>query len=365
MFKVNVLQSFHTWGRLFLVALFFVTLAASLFWLDYFRTYQADATLLVIGKSQTTQTNQVVGNFAELSKNLSFYERVLERNDFLDDDFEGYALDKRKSLWNEMARVKRTEDSGVLLVSIQKERAEQAKLFAEETIQELFSLAGFYYNIKTDIDVRLVDGPIVKTVLRDPFLYVGASIGTGILVTSLFFWILSVTPFFFRSGESMRKGEYQESLSFSDRELSEKTRREFTIGESVPFIDPRKFIPTRPTSLSFENFNQEEVLHNNTDTKREEEQEKTVAFEETFPRYVQSAAPKSQAPANLPSAQEVALFSVTATEADLPFTFEERHYEDVAPLDQRAEEEVVDPKTIEPTLEEYKRRLNELLSGGR
>src|SRR3990167_9926640 len=82
------------WARAFLVTLFFVTLASGLFWLDFFRSYQAEVTVLVVSKTGTVQSSgDVAGNVAEIARTLSFYELVLAYNDLIDDAFEGYAPD--------------------------------------------------------------------------------------------------------------------------------------------------------------------------------------------------------------------------------------------------------------------------------
>lgn len=306
--------------RSFFVTLVFVTLAALLFWLDTFRAYQSEMQVLVITKVPTVAVDQVVENFAELSGTLSFYERLLENNDLIEDEFDGFAKDKRKALWNETVHVVRSEKSGVLVVTAQADTPEKAKRLAEETVKTLFVMGGFYYNIKTDIDLRIVDGPIGKTSVASPFLYAATSFGSAFGVTVLFFSLLSITPVLFTK---RRREQYPE----------------FPIGASVPFIDPKKFVPARPTTLSFE-------------SSHEEQQMEEQSFAQT----------KSAAPTNLPTLSDERMLPGMDVE-DLPFQFEETHEEETPVV---AEVPVAEPvKKGEPTIEEYKRRLNELLAGGR
>lgn len=328
-----------TWRRSFAVTLVFVTFAALLFWLDSFRAYEAEVSVLVIGKSPTVASDQVIENFAELSKSLSFYERVLSGSDLIDDNFEGYSQDKRKELWNETVSVTRSDKSGVLIVRAKQERAEQAKLLAEETTKTLFAVASFYYNIKTDIDMRIVDEPIVRTVLDHPVRYALTSFGSALALTVLFFGLLGAIP-----------------LLFADEKP--RASQDFEIGATVPFvIDPKKFVPARPTNLAFESSHEEQ----------EQKEEATPSYE----------APEA-AHAASDQADERMLPGMDVNE--LPFQFEETYHEESeeAPLEIfEAEEpiaEVIEEPTVpekaplptgEPTVEEYKRRLNELLSGGR
>ncbi|MBP7060489.1 MAG: hypothetical protein KBA91_00740 [Candidatus Moranbacteria bacterium] len=315
------------WQRSFLVTFVFVTLAALLFWLDGFRAYQADMQILVIGKTPAAATNQVVENFTELSKNLSFYERVLSGNDLIDDDFEGYSQDERKAHWQEIVTVTQSAGSGMLLISATQDTSEKATRLSEETVRALFAMASFYYNIKTDIDLRVVDGVIVKTVIAHPVRYVATSVVSAFGVTTVFFLTLATVPGLLGRRRMVRP--------VSQTEI-----------ESVPFLDPQKFVPARPTTLHFEG--------TPTETRAGEEKMKGSH-----------------------GGSDRLLPGMEATE--LPFQFEETYPEEAALtnlplsggfLDERvdvpASEVSVEPvKQGEPTVEEYKRRLNELLAGGK
>ncbi len=339
----NLLSPYAAWRRSFFVTLFFVTLASFLFWLDSFRIYEAEVRVLTIAKSQSAATDQVVENFAELTSNLSFYERMLSENDLIDDDFEGYSQDKRKALWNEVVTVKRSEKSGVLIVVARQDTKEKSKRLAEATVKTLFSVAGFYYNIKTDIDLRVVDETIIKPALSQPLWYAATSLGSAFGATVLFFLFLSVTPFFFRK-KQLRAVPLR--IASSETEMTGKPYQDFAVGAAVPYIDPGKFVPTRPKALSFESSHEEQQI-------REE---------------ILAPITKAQAPVNLPVASSQSEKMLPGMDVEnLPFEFEEVQ---IAPplLESVAAEPSVPPASIksgEPTIEEYKRRLNELLSGGK
>ncbi len=356
--KTSFLRS--PWQRAFLVTLFFVTMAALLFWLDTFRLYQSEVRVFVMSKSPTVTTDEIVANLSELSKNLSFSERVFARNDLLDDDFSDYSKDERKALWNETVTVTQSDKSSVLTVTARKTTLEQARLLSEETVKEIFSIAGFYYNVKTDIDLRIVDEPIVKPVLAHPVRYVLTSFGSALGVTALFFGLLSVIPLLFAKRKRVLVSEHP--VQAAPPVKHEKMEPTYSLGEAVPFIDPRKFIPTRPTTLSFGMSHEEEVI-------RQE---------------IISSAPKAPAPANLPvaSSSEVLFPGMETKVTELPFQFEEvpvkEGVADIPPVTAQLNDvpapyvptslEVtpqVEIKQGEPSVEEYKRRLNALLAGGK
>lgn len=325
------------------MTLFFVSLASCLFWLDTFRGYESEARVLVIGKSPSASTEQVVENFAELTSNLSFYEKVLEMNDLIEDDFEGYPQDERKALWNETVTVERSEKSGVLVITARQDTREQAKRLADATVTTLFSMAGLYYNIKTDVDLRVIDETIMTPALRQPIHYVLISIGSAVIATTVFFWLLSVMPFFFRERSVQR---LPRTLSVKGTDTAERSQDGFALGASVPYIDPQKFVPARPTTLMFESSHQEQQI-------RQE------ILSPTFP--VETAPPQADQNERMLPGMDV---------ESLPFEFEEIAPESTGeePVIQKealSETPIAPVKSGEPTIEEYKRRLNELLSGGK
>lgn len=328
----------RTLWRSFLVTLFFVTLASFLFWLDSFRVYQAELTMLVLAKSQAVDADQTASDLSELSKTLSFYDRVLSGTDLLDDDFEGYTPDQRRVLWNETVQVAQSDKGGVLTVTARQDEMEKAKRLAEETSKALLSVTSFYYNVKTDIDLRVVDGPIVSTVVAHPWKYGAVSIGSGLVATALFFLVLAFIPALFENRSSVSAPQYH-------------------IGETVPLIDPQKFVPARPTNLTFESVPEETV----------EEAPAAVPLEELAEAQNERMLPGMDV-AELPFEFEETYRedSLEGPEGEVFTNDEEPEITEILPVEEEIEEEKVPeiPKG-EPTVEEYKRRLNELLAGGR
>ncbi len=338
------------WKRSFFVTLFFVMLASFLFWLDTFRGYESEIRVLIIGKAENV-SEQAVENFAELTSNLSFYERVLENNDLIDDAFEGQSKDKRRALWNEAVEVVRSEKSGVLVVTAKQNTSEQAKRLGEETVKTLFSLAPFYYNVKTDVDLRVIDEVIVKPVLLHPVQYVFVSIGSALGATVLFFWMLSITPFFFgeRGSEKKLRGSLLQSGS-----MNESVHQEFALGAAVPYIDPQKFVPERPAALTFESSHQEQQIRQEIlapVAPRETDVEGMVWNERMLPGMDVESLP-FELEETFPEEDQKVQGEVQKKEEPMQTVIQEEQSQQPIP-------------TGEPTVEEYKRRLNELLAGGK
>lgn len=318
-----------SWGRSFLVALVFVTLASVLFWLDSYRSYRADVTVLVIERTSGMGTaEEIAYNLRDIANTLAFHERNLARNESLMDPYEGYAPDQRKSLWNDKIQTKKSRDGSTLVISATDESQAEAIELAREASETLFGMAGFYYDVKRDIDLRIIEGPVVNTVIAAPVRLVLVSLLTGFVVTAVFFGLLSLVPGFFL---------LRRSVIGRTRNVS-RSHGAFQIGDSVPWIDPKKFIPEKPSQLTFENHITEK---------------KPARFSEVKPRGGVSAP----APANLPIADDEPVVAEIAGE-NPPEAIKKESGSD-------NEVDIFPEQPTEPTIEEYKKRLNELLSGGK
>jgi len=225
----------------------------------------------------------------------------------------------------------------------------------------MFSVAGLYYNVKTDIDMRIVDGPLVSYTIQKPFSYIGTILLSSLSLTSLFFFLLRVVPELI----GKKKGEHTppntaflRELGFFD-ELDERhAYPEYNVNDYAAWIDPKKFIPEKPQALSFELPAQEE---------------EPVRVVEPLVQRVKHAS----APINLPVASDDVNLPV-ADIASLPFTFETPVEDVVTPMIEEVplttissheeftsapnRDETVSTIHREPTQEDYKRRLNELLA---
>lgn len=350
-----------------MVTCVFVTFASGLFWLDFFRGYQGEVTVLIITKPGMAETSQAVtDNAIALTGTLTFYDRLLADNDLIDDTFFGYAPDTRKALWQKTVSVKRQAESGALVIRAQGETPEQAKRLAKQTTETLFAMMSFYYDVKQEVDMRIIDGPLVFYALDNWWLFSATSVLSGMALTGLFFWFLRVVP-------TMIGRRSQRSLmAVKQGSETTKTHPEFFPRESL--IDPAKFIPTKPESLSFEHTLQPQS-----------QSRQSTSLKKTHP------VTHAPAPANLPIAEGNAGLAMMDAE-DLSFTFEDssqassleveppipssashslefpvrgEHAIQTVPIVSDASPSVIAERLrAEPTVDEYKRRLNALLSEG-
>lgn len=347
----NISSFLGAWGKIFLVTLFFVSAASALFFLDMFRGYEAEVRILVVGRSAAVDPEQAAANLAALVGTLPFHDRVVA-DDLLGDPLEGYPQADRRARWNDMVRAKRESGNSVISITAAGEDPEEARQLAARVAKTLFGVAGVYYDVKSGIDMRAIDGPIAETVISRPFAYAGTTLLSAFLATVAFFGILVALPAAF--GRNRESHAAEPAYDAAHRAVSE-----YGVGDAVPYIDPRKFIPVRPSSLPFEN-----------------------AYPETHA--AQAPSVKAAAPSNLPIADDA--LDLPVSDEPLPFMFEEaepsEYPSDDLPFrgEHEVDEEAASENALmggeefhaheaeergEPTVEEYKRRLNELLQGGK
>jgi len=344
-----------SFGRAFIVTLFFVTLASGLFWLDFFRSYDAEVTVLVVDKTQGGKSLDVAQNMVELTRTLSFYNRLLTENELIDDAFVGYSSDERKGMWQKLVSVNNQNSSGVLIIRARGDTPEASKQLALQTAQTMFSIAGLYYDIRTNIDMRIVDGPFISYRISNPLFYAGTCLLSSFFLTTLFFFLLKFVPYFLQSKKPSqssldiyKSGE----LIHEDESLTHRAYPEFSAHDSFPFIDPKKFIPEKPSTLSFEDTPQEEEKY--------ESSQSLIIEEPVIQKNISVPFDERDLP--------------VADEDSLPFTFEtipeevaltEEISEELAPEKISFAETIhsdISVKPSEPTQEEYRRRLNVLLA---
>ena len=170
---------------------FFLVLA------DYFRSYRSEITILFIPKSEAAsfQSFSIVENLIRFPGFLSFYEKMLGENKNLKDEFAGFSKDSKKKMWNRALDIKKDDGSTMMKIGITLNNRDNSNLFARQTARTLFDTASFYYNIKTDADFRIIDGPVTAPVIRYWYWLALLSVSLG-LAASLVLNILF--SFFFR-----------------------------------------------------------------------------------------------------------------------------------------------------------------------
>lgn len=344
---------FHTMPRYFWLLFIVFGITSGVLLVDRFRTSYSQVTVLVIHKNEKTaaSADQVVDNIAEIPKMLSFYDRLLRRFPEIRDPWTGMSDDARQEAWADHIMVDRVDYSGLIRLEINADTASDASSLAEKVSTNLFETIGRYYDIRNEIDIRTVDGPTMRTQLRAPFGWFLSSVVSGfVLAMAVSGGIASIAVAVGRLRE--RRGADR-----SPKLALEKVSFPLDGGENAPkpsgssLYQEHRFVQ-QMTSLSGKSAMAQPPV--------EPVKDELDPFVDTE---IKSAPEKSVlvAPRNLPFLEEGVsleehLFGSGQSVPSEPAT----EVSDVsdAPVE-AAKEDVV----AEPTEDELKRRLNQLLRG--
>lgn len=370
------------------LALFFIT-AAAFVSLDTFRGYRAEVTVLVLPLSTNqTPAEQMVENIAILPTTVSFLDALLESDGRLSEfsDLDEQSINARSEQWNEMLAVRREGGSGIVTYTIKADTQEEATIFARQMAKVLFQKIGTYYDIRSEVSLRLIEGPLVRASLISPVTWVVLSVSIGI-VAALSLMVLGV---FLRLliGTPRRK-----TATPTAETLSPVSRPTDT---AYPAIHPDTFVPKKPTVLFSEEgearareekreYNPYVITPNSqqvSGARNEVTAPETAAFpvapietvsatSTTQPIAVEPlstptsiATTKSAAPANLPFIDEATFLAQFSSEATPESAPPEPDTDPIQPME-TGQEPVTPSLPAEPTMEDYRRRLNELLKEGK
>jgi hypothetical protein len=171
--------------RYFWLLLAVFTVTAGILLMDHFRTYVSRVTIIVVQKNEKTAAlaDQTVDNIAELPKMLAFYNRLLKRFPEINDPWIGLSDDARRALWSQRVISERVDYSGLIRMQIEADTASDASLLSEKAMINLFETVGQYYNIRTEIDVRTVEPSITSVEIHNPFGWFLSSVSVGFVAS--------------------------------------------------------------------------------------------------------------------------------------------------------------------------------------
>ena len=283
-----------------------------LFKLNRDGVYSSTMAVLFLPKSAVTsqESSSIAENFRQILTSLAFCDRLAEQNESLAvvNDLPNY---KRQEFCNNKFLVEKPQGSAMLRITNFDADSTLARELNSDAVENLIAVSGKYYNIKTDLELRIVDGPIIKKELS-------RNLTMTILLSFLWTIILYGGIFFL-----------------------------------LPFIFLKKENKTRPIPGS--KFFQEVPVRKELTVSPEEENYFSAKnfFKPTFPSF----GKKAPTPANLPVSEEAVpdIFRSKEVAPEVKIEIEETKKNDV----ENTQEYI--PR--EATPEEVKERLNKLLRG--
>lgn len=311
----------------FFVITIIISVVFFLLLLDSSKKYQSEISIIVIPKSEkaAADSEHIVENLKIFPTKLSFYEKLIRDNDNLRDNLLNFSDGQKRNIWNKDLEVRREEGSSIITIAIVKDDSEEARLISKAVTSNLLNIAGFYYDIKRDIDIRIVEGPIIRSFFSNWILIIISSIAIGIIISFLINFI------FHLSFDYLEKKRRETGIRLRDtiNEKKSKIKREET----------RK--PSEEKAVVYKKI----------------EEKKDIQYPIS-----QTLSKKASAPENLPFIDEEYFRSniIKTSESTAPKTTTEKSLsEDTSKNKEKEEAEL----HREPTQEEFKKRLNQLLRG--
>ncbi|MDQ1283751.1 MAG: hypothetical protein QG620_99 [Patescibacteria group bacterium] len=323
---------------------------------------------MLIPKSGAVAQNidGTLANFENIVESLPFFDNVIAENSEGLEHIEELPDYKRADFWEDEVSVKRKNGSFVLSIEVKDKDAVLAEDLAWRVSQTFSHTVSLYYNIRTELDARIIEGPVT-------------SIGTGQNKLYLLIWsvILGFSAIYFSfyisdkiSGRIFESGEVYPEREFSLAGLSQKFPKDkFEFESKRP-----EFIPKEETPV----------------VEKEIKDQETYVFPVSQPEVVTGR--KAAAPDNLPIAPDN--LPVVGENISKEYSLTESPERDFGKLrasdsssrdsdmDKKEKEKIIKEATPEevkkrleklqgkkdvifntPSAEEAKERLNRLLSG--
>lgn len=330
----------------FLVAGIVLSISFFLIFISISKTYTSSMTIFVNAKSEIAaqQGEQIIGNIVEFPKTLALYDRLLKYNSDVKDLTVGKSSLERKEFWNSLLSVKKVgKNSSLIKISITTIQQNDAEQLAQKTVETLVHFTGFYYNIKNDVDLRIIDGPITHSNITGWYWIVPSSLILGFLITFFLQYILIKRKDFLTSEYNVPEEKFLSNLNPSTGEGSLKNSEQ----EDMRSLENLYMSDMPIEILAAPRDNSNETLA----PKIQEMKKITKTFEKSkYPNF--SEVPKhtqltASAPDNLPVADDFNLNVEQPKQSEIIEIKEEPKIK-------------IHP---EPGEEQLKKRLNELLRG--
>lgn len=136
------------------------------------RIYESRSDILIVAKSRLASENfdQIIEDTVYIPRTLSFYDKMIADNENLTDNFKGLSSFERKLFWKKEIRTERIAKSGIIMITVSNPDKSQAEMIGRQADITLASYLSQAYDIRTDIDLRIIDGPITNHTVRYSFL---------------------------------------------------------------------------------------------------------------------------------------------------------------------------------------------------
>ncbi len=363
----NMLRNFFS--PYYWVTLLALSIASGLFLLESFRGTLTETTMIILPKTEMAVV--APGNAAALFTSSAFQRGVQSSWE------EKYGKEASLVSWQTSSSLTLVPGSSALLLVVPSETRSQGEALSRLMLKTLTDSLSHWYNMATEIDFRIIDGPQASQRITSLPLFLFSSLALALAVTTAFFLLLSVLEYWLSkktvstraadyhiSPETFRPSatvpaywspEYQGKETQGDDQPSTDVSENSLRAEEVQNMVIQNTY--QPVPMAVESVFQEEVTENDSDEEFLEESNNTAVLR---------AQATGKAPDNLPIIDELSPLERAQAgllKADIDALAEAQSLQAEAELQASASSENIQANTAEPTQEDYKRRLNELLTG--
>lgn len=226
----NMLKSKVFWTATVVVAAIILIVS-----LNTGKMYRGETDILFVPKSEKAVKNsdQILANAEALPKSLSFYDKLLELNPDISDPSSGQTDENRKNFWGAEISSKRLDGSGIVRIGALSSDQTQAEVLSQRTAADVIAVMSRYYDTKLDLDMRVIDGPIVFSVNTNrTATWIVLSILLGIVVGMIAYLFSTLTKNVVPKSILAKPAIFgQEKISYPEEKVSKNI---FTPVEEVP-----------------------------------------------------------------------------------------------------------------------------------
>jgi len=186
-------------SKIFWIIVIIVATISFIIGININKTYQSEVSILFLPKNSATAINidNIIGNAQIISGTLKFYDSILSADQGIDDYAEALPANKREEHWQSKISTENIKKSNILILRLQDENQLQALLLAEQTAWSLCQELSQFYNIRTELETRILDEASVSSYPSwQNFLRIFIwSISIGFVLPLIFFLVNGLLSF--------------------------------------------------------------------------------------------------------------------------------------------------------------------------
>jgi uncharacterized protein (DUF1499 family) len=221
-----------------------ISMVSFLLLLESHKKYTSEISIIFVPKSEMAaeDAKQIIGNMEVIPTKKFFYKKLSYYDEGIKNKIRGLSD----------IEVRSEKNSSIIKISASSKTQEDSISVSRTTAKTLFNVMGFYYDIKKDVDFRIIEGPITNNATINwffPLIY-------SLLAGALSFFVINLI---FQNIPSYSKGEMKEKTEeffgiFKKTkvkpEITEEEVYEIKAKPPVTPISPEKKSPA-PENLPF------------------------------------------------------------------------------------------------------------------